>query len=88
MPIFETRITWSKPSGDWGVQGVELGALPPKLYAALAKLKSMEDAIERLNDPTIPAWEAEDLMEELKKAAPYPPVPTGTAGLSGVRRIC
>ena len=36
------KLTWAKPNGEWGIEGVELGALPPAVYAALAKLHRLE----------------------------------------------
>lgn len=35
-------ITYRTPSGDWGVDGVDLSALPPRVYAALHKLCKIE----------------------------------------------
>lgn len=60
-----SRITWSLPNGDWGVEGVELTKLPPNAYGALCKLKRMEDMIEQINRPGIPGWLKEDITEEL-----------------------
>lgn len=37
------RITFTKPNGDWGIEGVDLAQLPPKLYSAVMKLKWYED---------------------------------------------
>lgn len=42
------RQTWSKPNGEWGIDGVDLAALPPRVYGALLRLKEIEDAIEPL----------------------------------------
>lgn len=38
------RITFTKPNGDWGIEGVDLTQLPPKLYGAVMKLKRYEDS--------------------------------------------
>lgn len=35
-------ITYLKPNGEWGVSGVDLSTLPPKVYGALCKLKDLE----------------------------------------------
>ena len=59
------RVTWSKPNGEWGVEDVDLTRLPPRAYGGLHKLKSMEDMIERINDPETPDWLAADLTAEL-----------------------
>lgn len=61
----KVRLTWRKQNGTWGIAGVELAALPPKVYGALCKLRDIENLIERLNDPETPDYEAEDLMKEL-----------------------
>jgi len=36
------KLTWKKPNGEWGIEGVDLTALPPAAYAAIAKLKDIE----------------------------------------------
>ena len=35
-------ITFRKTSGEWGIEGVNLSALPPTVYAALYKLMELE----------------------------------------------
>lgn len=35
------NLTWEK-DGQWGIEGVELSALPPQVYAALWKLSKLE----------------------------------------------
>lgn len=36
------RMTWNQPDGSWGIEGVELETLPPKVYGALYKLMDYE----------------------------------------------
>lgn len=36
------KITYCKPDGEWGIEGVDLTTLPPKVYSALCKLKDIE----------------------------------------------
>ncbi len=36
------RITWNEPDGSWGIKGVKLETLPPKVYGALYKLMNYE----------------------------------------------
>lgn len=60
-----SRLTWSKPNGEWGVYGIELNGLTGLVYGALLKLKRMEDLIEEINAPTTKDWEAELAVEEL-----------------------
>ena len=53
-------LTYCKPNGEWGIEGVDLSTLPPKVYGALCKLKDLEH------------WEAEEvgpLMGQLGNAA-------------------
>ena len=35
-------LTYHKPSGEWGIEGVDLSTLPPPVYGALAKLMRLE----------------------------------------------
>ena len=35
-------FTYVKPNGEWGIRGVDLSTLPPKVYSALCKLKDIE----------------------------------------------
>lgn len=35
-------LTYRKPGGEWGMEGVDLSALPPQVYGALAKLARLE----------------------------------------------
>lgn len=35
-------LTYNKPSGEWGIEGVDLSTLPPEVYGALAKLHRLE----------------------------------------------
>ena len=45
------NLTWLKPSGEWGIEGVDLAALPPAAYGALAKLMRLEHPICGPNPP-------------------------------------
>lgn len=36
------NLTYLKPNGEWGIEGVDLSALPPKVYGALCKLRDIE----------------------------------------------
>ncbi len=35
-------LTFSRANGEWGIEGVDLAALPPKVYGALCKLHDLE----------------------------------------------
>lgn len=59
------RITWSMPDGSWGIDGINLAALPSKVYAALMKLKRLEDAIDMLASPSTPDYDVELELEDL-----------------------
>ena len=45
------NLTWLKPSGEWGIEGVDLAALPPAVYGALAKLMRLEHPFRGHNPP-------------------------------------
>ena len=45
------NLTWLKPSGEWGIEGVDLAALPPAAYGALAKLMRLEHPFRDPNPP-------------------------------------
>lgn len=49
------RLTWKKPNGDWGLQGADLTALPPAVYAAVYKLMKLEDAMSEPVDQAMAA---------------------------------
>lgn len=55
-----SNLTYVKPNGEWGIEGVDLSALPPKVYGALCKLKDLEHR---------ETEEAGPLMEQLGTAA-------------------
>ena len=59
------RIIQTTPSGEWGIPGVDLATLPPRVYGALCKLKDMESLLEVINSPTVRAWERDDAIEQL-----------------------
>ena len=59
------RITQTTLSGEWGIPGVDLASLPPRVYGALCKLKDMEELLEIINSPTARAWERGDAIEPL-----------------------
>lgn len=48
------RIIQTTPSGEWGIPGVDLATLPPRVYGALCKLKDMEALLEVINSPAVP----------------------------------
>lgn len=79
------RLTWNTPDGSWGVHGVDLKAVPAKIYGALYKLMEMESAVERLNDPATEDYEAQTLMERLRAMAPFEPEPNGVEFFDGRR---
>lgn len=59
------RIIQTTPSGEWGIPGVDLATLPPRVYGALCKLKDMEALLEVINSPAVRAWERDDAIEQL-----------------------
>lgn len=59
------RITYRHLNGEWGIQGVDLTQLPPKVYGALCKLRDIEDLLEAIQDPEITDQTACVLKDEL-----------------------
>lgn len=56
------NLTWKKDNGEWGIEGVDLTALPPAAYGAIAKLKDIEhpmdlptngDRVRRMTDEAL-----------------------------------
>lgn len=45
------RLTYQDPDGSWGIRGVDLGTLPPKVYGALCKLRDLERLLEEASRP-------------------------------------
>lgn len=37
-----SNLTYLKPNGEWGIEGVDLSTLPPKVYGALCRLRDIE----------------------------------------------
>lgn len=59
-------LTWSKPNGTWGINGVDdLGTLPPSVYGAVMKLHCIEKLVGQINDPLTESCQQEDLRHEL-----------------------
>ena len=56
----KSRITFSTPNGDWGIEGVDLTKLSSKLYGAVMKLKKYEDS-------GLDPYEVEELQEKAKE---------------------
>lgn len=61
----EKRLTWKTPDGHWGIEGVDLSALPPRVYGALYKLKDLEDLIEEIQNPESADYAVELATNEL-----------------------
>lgn len=45
------KLTFYKPDGTWGIEGVKWSSVPRRLYGALHKLMAMEHSFERHIDP-------------------------------------
>ena len=65
------QIIQTTPSGEWGIPGVDLASLPPRVYGARCKLKDMEALLEVINSPTVRAWERDDAIEQLISMGNY-----------------
>jgi len=71
-----TNLTWAR-DGEWGMDGVDLAALPPKLYRALYKLRDLEhnkdDAVEHLAGLYgVDSWWLMEVLDN--KIGPWHPV--------------
>lgn len=63
-------LTWLKPSGEWGIEGVDLTTLPPKVYGALAKLMRLEhpyclsrgDHLRTMSDEDLALWLVNEVL--------------------------
>lgn len=66
------RLTIKKPDGSWGIDGVDLSTLSPKVYAALMKLHDLEDALagDAAGASPCPTW------DEISKAVASSPAPS------------
>lgn len=68
-------LTFYRPNGEWGIEGVDLTTLPPKVYGALCKLHDLEYhedvAIEHLARMCgVPTKALTDFIEFAKQASP------------------
>ena len=57
-------LTYRKPSGEWGIEGVDLSALPPQVYGALAKLMRLEHPSDEETAPHEDCAEWQGWVEE------------------------
>lgn len=58
-------LTYRKPNGDWGIEGVDLSTLHPQVYGALAKLMELEHPLCGTRAETLRAANDEDMAEIL-----------------------
>lgn len=69
------NLTFYRLNGEWGIEGVDLSMLPPKVYGALCKLHDLEHkedmAIEHLAKMCgIPIKALEDFVVFAKQTSP------------------
>ena len=57
------NLTWKNEKGEWGIEGVDLAALPPAVYGALCKLKDIEHPTAPTNGDRIRAMTDEELVQ-------------------------
>lgn len=63
-------LTWLKPSGEWGIEGVDLTTLPPEVYGALTKLMRLEhpyclsrgDHLRTMSDEDLALWLVNEVL--------------------------
>ena len=70
------NLTFYRPNGEWGIEGVALSTLPSKVYAALCKLHDLEHkeemAIEHLAKMCgVPTKTLTDFIEFAKQTSPF-----------------
>ena len=63
-------LTYHKPSGEWGIEGVDLSALPPQVYGALAKLMRLEHPLCGTRAEMLRLASAEEMAEMLARNCP------------------
>ncbi len=69
------NLTFCRSNGEWGIEGVALSTLPPKVYAALCKLHDLEHkedmAIEHLAKMCgVPTKALVDFLEFARQTSP------------------
>lgn len=60
-------LTYHKPSGEWGIEGVDLSTLPPPVYGALAKLMRLEHPISGNRADTLRLASEEEIADMLAR---------------------
>lgn len=75
-------LTYHKPSGEWGIEGVDLSTLPPPVYGALAKLMRLEHPISNNRADALRLASEEEMAEMLMQFC------TGTAEKCGSFSSC
>ena len=63
-------LTYHKPSGEWGIEGVDLSTLPPQVYGALAKLMRLEHPLCNTRAEMLRLASVEEMAEMLTQACP------------------
>lgn len=58
-------MTYRKPCGEWGIEGVDLSTLPPKVYGALARLMWLEHPVLRNRTEALRISSEEEVAEML-----------------------
>ncbi len=63
-------LTYLKPSGEWGIEGVDLATLPPPVYGALAKLMRLEHPLCGTRAEMLRLASVEEMADMLTQACP------------------
>ena len=61
-------LTYRKPGGEWGIEGVDLSTLPPPVYGALAKLMRLEHPISNNRADALRLASEEEMADMLAHA--------------------
>ena len=63
-------MTYRKPSGEWGIEGVDLSTLPPRVYGALTKLHRLEHPLCGTRAEMLRLASEEEMADMLTQACP------------------
>lgn len=63
-------LIYRKPSGEWGIEGVDLSTLPPPVYGALAKLMRLEHPLCGTRVEMLRLASVEEMADMLARSCP------------------
>lgn len=83
-------FTYLKPNGEWGIEGVDLSALPSKVYGALCKLRDLEHPHIKTNGDFLRSLSDEEFAEVFSESGlgDTCPPPRFTGGVPRCSKSC